>query len=85
MSKLTVAGIRAANLDAGHHFFDRETMRFFGDTVRSFATCEVDGKPGLRRVRPRRDRDGRSLGGVGDLYSFDAVTGDVRSYQEPQS
>lgn len=37
----TLAAIKAANESAGWHFFDRCTMKFFGDTMSSFAVrCE---------------------------------------------
>lgn len=74
----SVAEMRAANLDAGYFFFDRKTMRFFGDTLRSFAPHTFgDGTPGLRRVRSRRGAP------LGSLYRFDPATGDITSYQFP--
>lgn len=39
-----------ANPNAGH-FFDRDTMRFFGDTMRSFGCTEIDGQPYMYRKR----------------------------------
>ncbi len=75
----TLAEIRAANERAGHCFFSRETMRFFGDTMRSFAVRHLYDKVYVQRVRPMRDRQGRSMGGVGKLYRFDPATGRVSS------
>lgn len=34
--KWTKAGIRAANERAGYYFFNRKTMRFFGQTMKDF-------------------------------------------------
>ena len=33
---MTLAEIKAANVAAGNHFFDRDTMRFFGETMRDY-------------------------------------------------
>ena len=78
--RLTLSDIRAANTAAGFYFFSRDTMRAFGDTMRSFAVRRRDGMILIERVRPMRDRDGRSMGGVGKLYRFDPATGGVNSY-----
>lgn len=79
----TLARIKDANTRAGFYFFSRSTMRFFGDTMRSFAVRHkmVNGEPVviIERVRPERDRDGRDMGGVGDLRLFDPETGDIGS------
>lgn len=70
--------IRAANDAAGRFFFSRDTMRFFGDTMRSFAVSHGDdGTVYVRRVRPMRDRNGRNMGGVGQVRVFDWRTGDI--------
>jgi hypothetical protein len=73
----TLSEIRDANMRAGRHFFDRATMRAFGDTMRSFAVRHIEGKVYVQRVRPMRDRDGRSMGGVGQLREFYPETGDI--------
>ena len=84
MAKLpTVSDIRAANIEAGGHFFDRKTMQFFGDTVRNFAVCEIDGAIYLRRVRPMRNSSGKSMGGMGKLYAVNMETGAINSAPEP--
>ena len=80
--KWTLADIREANMRAGHHFFERSAMRFFGDTMRSFAVRHRDGKVLIERVRPMRDRDGRNMGGVGKLYKFNPETGDISGYRQ---
>ena len=49
----TPAAIRQAYqrcADSGH-FFDRATMRWFGDTMRSFGTTTIDGAVFLYRKR----------------------------------
>ena len=35
MSYFTIAQIKRANADAGHHFFERSTMRFFDSRIAS--------------------------------------------------
>jgi hypothetical protein len=75
--KWTLAEIRAANERAGHYFFSRDTMKFFGDTMRSFAVRHIGEKVYVQRVRPMRDRDGRNMGGVGDMREFNPETGDI--------
>lgn len=79
--RYTLSEVKAANDRAGFYFFSRDTMRFFGDTMRSFKLEHVmeDGKPVvyLVRVRPMRDRDGRNMGGVGNRRVFDPATGDI--------
>ena len=42
-AKLTVADIRAANAEAGFHFFDRKTLRFFSTKVESIAYTGAGG------------------------------------------
>ena len=70
--------IRAANDAAGRFFFSRATMRAFGDTMRSFAVSHGDdGTVYVRRVRPMHDRDGRNMGGVGQVRIFDWRTGEI--------
>lgn len=76
-TKWTLADIRAANLEVGGYFFERSTMKFFGDTMRSFAVRYIDGKVYLQRVRPMRDRDGRNMGGVGNMSEFNPETGHI--------
>ena len=55
----TMAAVRAANKAAGHHFFDRDTLRFFGSKIecklyagRYFVTSEQPPHgPRVWRVR----------------------------------
>jgi hypothetical protein len=43
-NKLTPADIRHNYLSNDNgHFFDRDTMKWFGDTMRSFAVIVIDG------------------------------------------
>lgn len=41
MKRLTMSEIRARNLAAGHHTFDRKTMKFFGETMRNWRAGPV--------------------------------------------
>lgn len=78
--RYTISDIRHYSLESGSHFFTRQTMRFFGDTVRSFAVRHMpDGTIELERVRPMRDRSGRSMGGVGKRYKVNTETWDIVS------
>ena len=71
-----------AKVDAtGSHFFDRETLKFFGDTMRNFACgrnpIEITDKMGeLRQVYALwRIKTNAKLGKYGnEPYYFDAVT-----------
>jgi hypothetical protein len=81
----TIADIRAANMEAGFHFFDRKTMSAFGDTVRSFAVRSIDGAIYLQRIRAMRDRGGRDMGGVGKLYLVNMETGAINSAPRGES
>lgn len=58
MSFKTISDVRAANKAAGHHFFDRDTMRFFRSRVvsglyagRYFITREIFGERPTFTVR----------------------------------
>lgn len=76
----TLSEVREANLSAGRHFFDRATMRAFGDTMKSFRLAKEklpDGRLILVRVRPMRDRSGRDMGGIGQRRPFDPRTGEI--------
>jgi hypothetical protein len=79
MSKrYTLAEIAEMNEAGGGLFFARKTMRFFGDTRRSFAVRHLpDGNVELERVRPMRDQSGRLMGGVGKRYRVDLKTGAI--------
>jgi len=79
----SLATIKAANEKAGRYFFSRDTMRFFGDTMGSFRVRCFDGKVYLQRVKPMRERDGRDMGGVGDLREFDPASGEIGSVGKP--
>jgi hypothetical protein len=76
--KWTLAEIKEANTAAGQYFFSRDTMKFFGDTMRSFKVDHDDqGRVYVVRVKQMRDRDGRNMGGVGDRREFDPATGHI--------
>lgn len=52
MKKLTLSQIKAINQQTGHHFFDRKTLRFFGETMRNYKAGAIreDGLQLLYRV-----------------------------------
>jgi hypothetical protein len=71
----TLSEIKAENEAAGEYFFARNTMKFFGDTMRSFSVHHEGEKVYLVRVRPMRMRC--HGGGVGDRRLFDPATGHI--------
>ena len=73
----TLWRMREANEAAGFYWFSRDSMRFFGDTMASFAPYAFeDGGPGILRMRA-------GLGvPAGKLYRFNPATGDVRAANE---
>lgn len=73
----TLSAIRQRNETVGKYFFSRDTMKFFSDTMKSFTVHYADGKIYIVRVKPMRDRDGRSMGGLGDRRLFNPETGDI--------
>lgn len=73
----TLSAIKQRNETVGKYFFSRDTMKFFGDTMASFGVHCSGGKIYVVRIKPMRDRDGRSMGGVGDKRLFDPETGEI--------
>ena len=71
----TLADIKRANIEAGEFFFERSTMKFFGDTMRSFVVRHIAEQVYVERIAPMRDTSGRSIGGVGERRRFNAITG----------
>lgn len=70
MKKPTLGEIRAANERGGFHFFDRKTLRFFGETMRNYRVGKViDGKVSVIR------RGGKAGSAT---FLFDPDTGECR-------
>ena len=74
-TRWTLADIRHANSEAGGYFFRRDTMRAFGDTMRSYRVEHDGDRVFLVRVRPMRNSRGVNMGGVGDRSEFNRATG----------
>lgn len=72
----TVAEVAALNERGGQYFFSRDTMRFFGDSMASFAVRERSGRLFLERVRAARRAPAGSVR-VGQVRPIDPVTGAV--------
>jgi|WetSurMetagenome_2_1015567.scaffolds.fasta_scaffold104786_2 hypothetical protein len=54
---LTLAEISQANHDKGFHFFDRKTLRFFGETMKSYYLCKGTGnKIIIKRLHSKAGR-----------------------------
>lgn len=80
---MTPSEIRYAYEHGGsnRHFFDRKTMRFFGDTMRSYGVRQIDGVVYLYRkpnvyvnVFGKWQVAGRAFFGA---WRFDSVDGDL--------
>lgn len=86
----TIADIRAANREAGLHFFDRQTMRFHGTKIESgvhdgrfFVTSEQYGEGSPRRYKVREAMPDGSIKTRGDDWrhkedAIDAIKDYVR-------
>lgn len=77
---MTIDQIKRANSSAGHHFFDRDTLRFFRSRVSGrtyvgargetyFVTSE-QGPHSLRRYTVRVTTDGVSINSVPEFQAF---------------
>ena len=62
-------------LNPDSHFFDRETMRFFGDTMGNYGVITHEDCYELRRKRPVKH-------GLCSSVFFDKVTFEQRSSRE---
>ena len=54
MHKLDIREIVAANAAAGKYFFERKTLKFFGDYVSNWDAFEVNGRRFIRNARHKR-------------------------------
>jgi hypothetical protein len=77
--RLTLSDVKAANEAAGRYFFSRDTMRFFGDTIKSFAVRHIGGRVFVERTRAPANApspaDARAM--IGELREFDPATGEI--------
>jgi hypothetical protein len=64
---LTLSEIKRMNQDAGYHFFDRKTLKFFGETMKSYYLCKGTGD----KVIIKRNR--KSMAGE-KYFEFDPVS-----------
>lgn len=62
-------------LNPGSHFFDRDTMRFFGDTMSNYGVKDLGDCYELRRKKPVKH-------GLWSSVFFDKVTFEQRSSRE---
>ena len=73
MKKPTIYEIKAAlsQSEDENHFFDRATLRFFGQTMKSFRVTKTD-RPGVYRLSaPIIDAQGRQMGETVRIYDAD--------------
>jgi hypothetical protein len=62
MQKPTISNIKQSGV-LGEHFFSRDTLRFFGQTMSSFKTEWYDKDQGILRLyAPMRDHTGERMG-----------------------
>ena len=77
MKKPTVTNIKQSGV-LGEHFFSRDTLRFFGQTMSSFKTDWHNKDQGIVRVyAPMRDHTGQRMGTTErfvDINTFMEVT-----------
>jgi len=69
--KVTIHTIKAdyqANNPEGH-FFDRDSMKFFGQTLKSFKVRKLDDSR-FHISAPMRDRSGQHMGTSERVYDF---------------
>lgn len=75
VKKWTLAEVKKANLAAGHFFFDRETLKAFGETMKNWAVSNVNGRVFVERIKAGRSDASFSGGAVGVKYEFYPETG----------
>ena len=62
MQKPTISNIKQSGV-LGEHFFSRDTLRFFGQTMSSFKTDWHNNDKGIVRLyAPMRDHTGQRIG-----------------------
>lgn len=72
--RYTLSDIRRINEQNGYYFFSRETMRFFGDTMKSFGVRNVDGRVFVYRRKYGRRLD---IKGINSIWEFSPQGGDI--------
>lgn len=76
MKKPTIYEIKAAlsQSEDENHFFDRKTLKFFGQTMKSFRVTKTD-RPGVFRLSaPIIDAQGRKMGETVRFYDAQRKT-----------
>lgn len=64
--RLTIYDIKLATCFSSPHFFDRKTLKFFGQTMKDFKVRNIDGKTYI--IAPMYDRQGRNVGTTSRRY-----------------
>lgn len=65
------------NAEAGYHWFDADTMRWFGDRMTSFVAVHAEGKTYIKRIRNGTEKPASVPSEIGKLYAFDPETGKI--------
>ena len=66
----TLTEVKILNKQKGGHFFDRQTLKFFGETMKSFKVRNDGGKTFVIRKRD------------GKVWIFNPTDGDIKLYGE---
>jgi hypothetical protein len=68
MTRYTIYDIKKLTEANAPHFFTRDTLRYFGQTMRGFSVVrQYDGR--IRISQPMRDRSGRVMGKTVRLFN----------------
>lgn len=75
MKTPTIYEIKEASQEAEKYFFSRDTMKFFGDTMRNFGVFQDNGKIFIHRKKPVK----RGLTGT---WLFNPKTGSLSKVRD---
>ena len=75
--RTTIVDIQCANKKAGHHFFDPETLKFFGQRIRDFAVRHVGQRVFIFAPRFPAGREKKMYGYT--VAEFNKATGTLDS------
>jgi hypothetical protein len=62
MKRLTIYDIKRLSAETAPYYFTRNTLRFFGQTLRDFSVYKMDGGKTWKIVAEMRDYRGKLMG-----------------------
>lgn len=80
--KPTLAEIKAANKAAGQYFFNKDTMKANGETLKSFRVVEIDGRVFVSRRAPGAPAFWHFIPATGRLIFAGRTREDVAAHLE---